>query len=138
MLFKTTKDIFKAWNDDLWSDNLLDSDKVIYPPSIEWDYSRTLNIEDIDIWEVLCSEGGGRGVWAAWLPYAEFYLVRPGWEAESKNGFETYYGPNARIEVIKRAKELGLNLNVQKVWVDPEEMWKYKEVDSKPSTLILP
>jgi hypothetical protein len=138
MLFKTTKDIFKAWNDELWSDNLLDSDKVIYPPRIEWDYSRTLNMEDIDIWEVLCSEGGGRGVWAAWLPYAEFYLVRPGWEAESKNGFETYYGPNARIEVIKRAKELGLNLNVQKVWVDPEEMWKYKEVDSKPSTLILP
>jgi hypothetical protein len=138
MLFKTTKDIFKAWNDELWDENLLNSDKIVYPPRVEWDYSRPLNIEDIDIWEVLCSESGGRGVWAAWMPYAEFYLVRPGWQAEHKNGLETYYGPNARIEVIKRAKELGLSLNIQKIWVDPDDMWKYSNVDTKPSTLILP
>jgi hypothetical protein len=138
MLFKSTRDIFKQWEDEVWDENWINSDKVVYPPRIEWDYSRPLQLEDIDIWEVICSESGGKGIWAAWLPYAEFYLVRPGWDLESKNGFETYYGPNARIEVIKRAKELDLNVNIQKMWVEPEDMWKYKEVDSKPSTLILP
>jgi hypothetical protein len=134
MIFKTTKDIFEPWNDELWSDNLLDSSSVQHPPSIEWDYSRELQIEDIDIWEVLYAASGGLGVYAAWLPYAEFYLIRAGWDSELKNGFETYYGPNATSQVIKRSKELGFHLNIQKKWVDPEEMWKYT---NNPSNTII-
>lgn len=136
MLFKSTRDIFKQWEDEIWNEDWLNSDVTIYPPRIEWDYSRPLNIEDVDIWEVLCAESGGRGVWAAWLPYAEFYLVRPGWDLEAKNGFETYYGPDARNQVIKRAKELKLHLNITQMWVDPEDMWKY--TNPEPKTIILP
>jgi hypothetical protein len=125
MIFKTTKDIFEQWNDELWNDNLLDTPFIQYPPRVDWDYSRPLQIEDIDIWEVLYAEGGGKGVYAAWLPYADFYLVRTGWENETKNGLETYYGPGSVDQVIKRSKELGFHLNIQKKWVEPEEMWKY-------------
>ena len=106
-----------------------------YPPSIEWDYSRELQIEDIDIWEVLYAAIGGLGVYAAWLPYAEFYLIRTGWENELKNGFETYYGPDAVNQVIKRGKELGFHLNIQKKWVEPEEMWKY--TNTQNNTIII-
>jgi len=125
MIFKTTKDIFQQWNDELWSDNVLDKPFAEYPPRVDWDYSRPLQIEDIDIWEVLYAESGGRGVYAAWLPYAEFYLVRPGWDKELEDGFETYYGPGAVDQVIKRGKDLGFYLNIQKKWVEPKEMWKY-------------
>jgi hypothetical protein len=131
MIFKTTRDIFEQWNDELWDDNLLDTPFIQYPPRVDWDNSRPLQIEDVDIWEVLYAEGGGRGVYAAWLPYAEFYLVRTGWENEAKNGFETYYGPTAVDQVIKRSKQLGYHLNIQKKWVEPEDMWKYSDPNNK-------
>lgn len=127
MLFKTTENILKTpWLDELWDDNWMDGDTIQYPPRVDWDYKRPMVLEDVDIWEVLCAETGNRGIYAAWLPYAEFYLVMPGSSSPKNTLFETYYGSEARIHVMKRAKELNIRLNKQSMWVDPKDMWKYE------------
>lgn len=125
--FKSTYNIFKApEEDEVFNTNWMDSDKLVLPPTKEWDYSRELKIEDIDIWEVLYEQGGAVGVYAAWCPYAEFYMIRVGWYLESQgHGVETYYGPGASKNVYKRCKELNINLNINKVWVDEEKLWLY-------------
>ena len=133
--FKTTANILVDGGEH-FDPNWMDSDKLVLPPKVDWDYSRELKIEDIDIWEVLYHQGGSCGSDAAWSPYAEFYLVRVGSLAESKgHGLETYYGPNASKKVDKRAKELGINLIKFTHWVEPEDMWLYEE--PKANTLIL-
>ena len=137
MRFKSTQNIFVDLG-EVFDENWMNSNTVILPPNPKWDYSRELRVEDVDIWEVICEQGGAVGVYAAWCPYAEFYLIRVGFDAESKgHGFETYYGQGAQKLVQKRIKELGLYVESNSLWVDDEDMWLYSQ-ESKSNTLILP
>lgn len=125
-IFKSTKNIFVDFG-EVHDPNWADLNSIALPPKTLWDYSRELQIEDIDIWEVIEERGGAAGVYAAWSPYAEFYMIRVGNVLESKGyGIETYYGPGSQKEVIKRMKELGYHLTLHKIWVEPEDMWLYQ------------
>jgi hypothetical protein len=147
-VFKTTLNILKIVDaDELHDRNWLDSDKLQLPPGgpdnpkLKWDYSRELRVEDVDIWEVLYEASGGIGVYAAWLPYAEFYMVTTGWIPKTINDriIETYYGPNSQKQVYARATALGIPLTVNTMWVDEEDTWLYTyptHLDNK--TIILP
>jgi hypothetical protein len=143
--FKSTYNILKKPDEDeVFNPNWMDSDKIILPPKKDWDYAREMQLEDVDIWEVIYESGGGIGVYASWCPYAEFYLITTGgdfrymWEG-TLNGqrfnymdklYETYYGVGATKKVYNRAKELGIELPVNKIWVDEEEMWLYNKQES--------
>jgi hypothetical protein len=124
--FKTTHNILVD-NREYFDPNWMDSDKLVLPPKKEWDYQREMQIEDVDIWELI-AENGSVGVYAAWSPYAEFYLVKPPWWVMEKGwGLETYYGKGALKQVKKRMQELGLYIPDIKHWVEPEDMWLYED-----------
>jgi hypothetical protein len=126
MRFKTTLNIFKDF-DEYFDPNWMDSDKLVLPPKRDWDYAREMHLEDVDLWEVIAEAGGGWGVYASWSPYAEFYLIRTGWQNDLLGkGIEVYYGAGAQKSVQKRIKELGFNVHTQKHWVEPENMWLYE------------
>lgn len=125
MRFKSTKNIFVD-RSEIFDPNWFDSDKLILPPKTLWDNKRDMKIEDVDVWEVIFESGGDLAVYAAWSPYAEFYLIRVGWYLEAKGyGVETYYGPGAQALVRKRMNELGIPYVLNKVWVEPSEMHLY-------------
>lgn len=134
--FKTTYNILvKQDEDELFNENWMDSDKLILPPKVDWDYSREMQIEDVDIWEVIYEATNGIGLYAAWLPYAEFYLLTTGNDYDATRYFnnvpygyrnwETYYGKNASEKVIKRCNDLKIPISIHKKWVDEEDMWLY-------------
>jgi hypothetical protein len=126
--FKSTHNILKnPWEDEVFDPNWMDSDKLKLPKRTKWDYKREMQVEDVQIWEVLFEGGGAQGVYAAWEPYAEFYMVRVGWHLEDQGlGDETYYGAGAQELVMKRMVELNYPLNVQKTWVENEDLWLYQ------------
>lgn len=134
MRWKSTHNIFKDFG-EVFDENWMNYSSVQRPPNPPWDYARPLQIEDVDIWEVIYEQGGGVGVYASWCPYAEFYLIRTGWW-NIPNDVETYYGPQAGLLVQKRMEELNIPFILNKIWVDPEDMWLYEE--PKSNTLILP
>ena len=125
MRFKTTNNIFNDYH-EYFDINWMDSDKIILPPKTEWNYQRPMKIEDVDLWEIITESGGGSGVYAAYDPYAEFYMIKPGWFLE-KNGFgvELYYGPGSMKKVMIRMSELNIPYSVRKEVVEPEDMWLY-------------
>lgn len=126
MQFRTTEQIFKP-STDYFDINWMDSNKIILPPKENWDYSREMKIEDVNIWEIIYEQSGGIALYAAWDPYAEFYLIRAGWEKERLGwGAETYYGKGAQKLIKQRAKELGIMVADNKIWVEPEDMWMYE------------
>ena len=100
--FKTNQNIFKDFGDEVWNDNNMDSDKIMLPPSPDWSYDRIMEIEDVEVWEVIIERGGGTAVYAAWCPYAEFYMVRHSWGEE----LEVFYGRFVQPQVIERIDEL--------------------------------
>lgn len=132
--FKSTHNILNApWEDEVFDENWMDSDKVILPSKKDWDYKRPLQIEDVNIWEVIFEGGGGWGLYASWDPYAEFYLLSMG-----QKGLETYYGPGVQDDLHKRLKELNMPIEVKQVWIEPEDMWLYQKSEPKSNKLILP
>lgn len=126
--FKTTKNILqKTDEDELYDENWMDSNKVIVPESEEWDYKREMFIEDVEIWQVIYEAGGGWGIYASWKPFCEFYMITLGWNP-LLNGIdiETFYGPEAAKKVFFKAKEIGIDLLITKIWVENEDLSKYK------------
>jgi hypothetical protein len=126
LIFKTTKNIFNDLS-EVFEENWIDSLTIITPEKKIWDYKRDLKIEDIEVWEVLHEQSGGIGIYAAWLPYAEFYMIRVGWFLEAQGyGVEIYYGPGSMNKVLQRASEMGITLSKNKIWVEPDDMWLYE------------
>ena len=125
MRFKTTQNIFNDFQ-EYFNENWMDSDIVQLPYQQKWDYSRELKVEDVDIWEVIYEQGGSVGVYGAWSPYAELYLIRVGHILEFQGyGYETYYGAKASEKVYNRCKELKIPLFLNTIWVEPEEAYLY-------------
>ena len=130
-MFKSTKTILKdPAHDEVFDHHFIETDKPYTPPTKEWDYSRELTIDDVDIWEVIWESAGGRAVYASWRPYAEFYMIRTGWYLQSQGkGVETYYGPGSQNLVIKRMVELGYPVHMFNTWVDDDKQWLYQNPD---------
>lgn len=127
MRFKTNKNIFNDFG-EYFNPNWFDSDKRIIPPTIKWDYSREMRIEDVDLWEVIYEASGGTGVFAAYSPYAEFYMIRPGGGNPENDGInsktiELFYGVGAENRCARRMEQLGIPYSVNKLWVDEEDIW---------------
>ena len=143
-IFKSTYNILsKPWEDEVFNPNWMDSDKLVLPPKINWDYQRTMVLEDVDIWEVIFEQSGGIGLYAAWAPYAEFYLLTAGHTKYSLHDktdkfIEIYYGAGVQKHLLKRLNELNIKVSLNEVWVEPEDMWLYQEPEPKANTLILP
>lgn len=119
-IWKTTKDILTTPDNDELFDitKFMDRDSVYFPPTSEWDYSRELTIEDVDIWEVIV-DANELSIFAAWTPYAEFYLVVYGYPVKN---IETYYGPGSQNKMRRLMKKYGLPWAETKVWVENEKV----------------
>lgn len=148
--FKSTYNILKKCDEDeVFESKWETSNEITLPPKKDWDYQRDMQIEDVDIWEVIYEGSGGLGIYAAWHPYAEFYMITTGLDERAEPRFyknnstgsnripywdrkiETYYGPQAGEKVYKRANELGMKVNVTKTWVENEQMWLYQPAPNK-------
>jgi hypothetical protein len=131
--FKSTYNILQTpWEDEVFDPKWMESDKLILPKFKKWDYNKELHIEDVNIWEVLFESGGGIGVYAAWDPFAEFYMLtyKPVWH-QPKIEIETYYGQGAQQRIQKRIKELGFPIPLKEVWVEDEDMWLYQTYETQ-------
>lgn len=113
--------------DESWIKN----ERFIFPVRTQWDYSRELKIEDVDLWEIIYDQSSSILILAAYEPYAEFYLIK-----NKYNYIESFYGPGSQNKMIKRAKEVGIDLAVKKIWVHPEDMWLYSNEKSKKTIFI--
>lgn len=96
--FKTTQQILVEYFGMVKSlyDDLRDGIDEL-PETENWNGTRPLRVEDVDIWEVILENGGeGIGVYAAWSPYDELYIL-------TKNGIILYefYGFQANEELEK-------------------------------------
>lgn len=136
MRFKSANNVFGI--SEYFDPNWMDTESgIIVPPKDEWDYSRELKVEDVDIWEIIY-ESTDISVFAAWSPYAELYLIRPGYTLYACGiREEVYYGVGAQQKIQQRMTELNIPFSIQQVWVDPDKMWLYDKPFSLSSITIL-
>ena len=125
-IFKTTEEILTAqWNDEEIRVEL-DPSKLEPPPPKQFGvYMPDLKIKDIRLWETLYYKGGSIGIYAAWDPYSEFFLITYNLFLGTSAGIEVFEGPGAIRKVYLKAKELGIDLDVGEIWVESENIKFY-------------
>lgn len=80
--WKATEQLLSPLRDgEVFEDNWMNYDRISQyaPPSPQWTEDRLMRVEDVDIWEVITEMSGPLGVYAAWCPYGELYIVTHGW-----------------------------------------------------------
>ena len=112
-IFKTTQEILKLpWRDQ-------DLSQVINRRKPEnWHQLRELTIDDVVLWEEIYYQPGNVGIYAAWSPYADYYIITYDLFLNTPYSMETFYGTNAVNEVYYKSKELGIDLPIKKIWIN--------------------
>lgn len=101
--WKTTEQIINLHKDgEVFDENWMNYDRIFQymPEPTEWTEQRPPRVDEVDIWEVISEMSGPVGVYAAWQPHAELYIVTRGWRiVQEFSGWQA----NARLEAYLQA-----------------------------------
>lgn len=110
-LYKSTNEIFS----NPWDTSIKVAAHANNPISVPWGSSSLPSIDDIDLWEQIFYSPGSIGIYAAHNPMCEFYIITHDLYL-SKTSVETYYGNGAADDVYERTKDLGIDIQLRKIW----------------------
>lgn len=117
MRFKQTRDILNS----PWHAGIFDQQTKSLPTSELWDKLIPPGVDDINIWEELYFEEGNLGIYAAWDPQVEFYIITYNLFMDIPEGIETFYGLDAAEKVLDKCKDLGVHIDSRQIWVEPNQ-----------------
>lgn len=106
-MFRSTDSIFKT----TWRPNIPKLSRYTQPPP-KSAYSKNgpPQIQDINLWEEIYYQSGHVGVYAAWDPYVEFYMITYNLFLGTPAGYRTFFGDNCVDNVIEELKKIGIEL----------------------------
>jgi thiol-disulfide isomerase/thioredoxin len=76
------------------------------------------SVADIEVWEEIYFKPGVIGVYAAWDPYCEFYLVYYPVLSETNFHSLTFSGVDASDKVQKLLAKYDIQLVTNNIWID--------------------
>ena len=115
-VFKSTRYIL----DNPWAVEIF-SDSLASPPNSRWTHQKAPTIEDIELWEQIYYQPGNIGIYAAYEPYAEFYLLTYNLFIDTPQGIETFYGPQAEQKLWQKIKSLKIPVVLHRIWAEDAE-----------------
>lgn len=104
--WKATEQILHLSKDgEYFDENWMNYDRIwqYAPPIIEWAEDRPMRVEDVDLWEVITEMSGPVGVYAAYMPYGELYIVTNGWRIVAEF---SGWNANKRLEDYLQANNI--------------------------------
>lgn len=108
-VFKSSTEIFSS----RWQINQGTLDP---PKKYEWLSSKEPDFEDIDFWEELYVQEGNIGVYAAWSPYVEIFLLVH-YSVFPIKCYEVFQGQDAQEQVISRLGDFDIILPLRNIFV---------------------
>jgi hypothetical protein len=112
-IFKTTNDILSK----PWSDSSLYQTQEL-PIKEEWLKTNLPTFDDIDTWEEIYYQPGNVGIYAAWSPYVELFIITHDLFLNQLSGIEIFSGGDASENAKHRARQLGIVVPTNTVWVN--------------------
>ena len=88
------------------------------PTKTLWHGQSNPCINDIKLWEVIYSKPNIIGVYAAWDPYVEFYIIHYPILAGIKFHHQEFFGSTASAEVHAIMQKYDIELQTHTVWID--------------------
>ena len=114
MKLKSTFEIFSSpWQD--YSYKVDHNNKILTKIPHGWLKKDPMTIEDVVMWEELYYQGGNLGIYVSWSPHAEFYMIVHDLFLKEQYGIETFFGKNAYLECVLRARKFGIDLDINRI-----------------------
>jgi hypothetical protein len=132
--WKTTENILTPSKDgEFFDENWMNFNSIYQylPPNPMWTENKLIKFEDVDIWEVLFEWTGLSGIYAAWCPYAHYFVRTENWKI-----VEEYWGIKGEENLQKYLINKGIPFSLKKIWVEESEYNSY--ITSTNNKLILP
>lgn len=108
MIFKSTHEVLDCpWE----KKESLTPSKI--PP--KWDCDESITFNDVVIWEQIYHQPGNLGIYVAWSPMDEFYIVVYDLFTNIPEGIKVFKGDNAVQDIISLANKIGIELSVGRV-----------------------
>lgn len=85
------------------------------PP--KWNNDVDLTIDDVVIWEQIYHQPGNIGIYVAWSPNEEFYIVVYDLFVNTSAGIKIFKGPTAVDRILALASKLDINLPISRIQV---------------------
>ena len=132
--WKTTEQILNLSKDgEVFDENWMNYNSIFeyMPDPTRWKENRLITFKDVQIWEVIVEISGPIGVYAAWQPYSPYFVIMERWSIHQE-----FWGIDGEKELYKYISKYNIKLPINKIWVDPEDMWLYEKPEQK--NLIIP
>ena len=114
IVIKTTDEIFKTFSQGICVQTLADA-----PPKEHLLNEKFIpDINNVKLWEQIFYKKNYAGIYAAWSPYVEFYILVYEPLIGTEYSYESFFGINKSKELMARAKQLKIELEEQFMWVD--------------------
>jgi len=108
MIFKSTHEILNS----PWTEKE-DMHPTQVPP--KWNDDKEITIDDVVIWEQIYHQPGNLGIYVAWSPFAEFYMISYDMFTGTSAGIKTFNGPHAMYDVVNQVSKLGIDLPINRI-----------------------
>lgn len=121
--WKTTEQILHLSKDgEIFEENWMnyESIKQYMPPNPPWREKTSIKFENVDIWEVIYEESGLSGIYAAWCPYAPYFIVTDHWRIVKE-----FWGINGEKQLQKYMFENNIPFNLKEIWVEDDLITQY-------------
>lgn len=110
-VFKSTRYIL----DNPWAAEIA-TDSAATPPTHTWKNQQPPTIEEIELWEQIYYQPGNIGIYAAYEPYADFYLLTYNLFIDTPQGIQTFYGAQAQKQLWQKIKDLKIPVVLNSIW----------------------
>jgi hypothetical protein len=132
--WKTTQNLLNFKNDgEHFDENWMNYDSIFeyLPSNPAWNEKRLIRFEDVDIWEVITEKGGPVGVYAAWCPYAHYFIVMNRWTIVAE-----FWGIEGEKQLHQYMIDNSIPFSLNKIWVEEDNISHY--VNPTENKLIIP
>lgn len=118
--WKTTEQIINLSKDgEFFDENWMNYDSIYQyiPSNPQWNENRPIKFEDVDLWEVIAEISGPIGIYAAWSPYAHYFVVMKDWTIIGE-----FWGIEGEKRVQKFMRDNGIHYFLNNVWIDDDNV----------------
>lgn len=133
--WKTSEQILNLSKDgEVFDENWMNYDSIYQymPKPTKWKENRLIKFEDINIWEVIAEVTGPIGIYAAWQPYAPYFVAMKNWSIDQE-----FWGVEGEARLHQYMIDHGIHVNIKKFWIDEEDIPLYKN-EIGGTKIILP
>jgi hypothetical protein len=121
--WKSTEQVLNLSKDgEVFDENWMNYDSIYQylPLNPLWNENRLIRFEDVEIWEVIAEWTGLSGIYAAWSPYAHYFIIIDNWTVIAE-----FWGIEGEKQLHQYMIKNNIPFSLNKIWIEEDNFFNY-------------